>query len=447
MRWTSAAVFLCAVAVCHGGNILNTIDVTSGIITTAGTASTCSGDQDMFPDKVVVNGPKFSITYNTTFKVLTNLRANEKYVLVQRGCPTPTLPDGFVAKAVVQVPVARVSITSVTDSKWIELIGERNSLIGMPGIYTTSPCVNKRYDLGFTVDMSKVSYNSTLSQYQMSSNPKMLTGTYASVLSTPLDVVFAGSRSATAGLPLVITSSTYEQSYKLVPEWGKFIAAFYNKEATINAFISDFKTRWDCASQRAAMAVAAAVAAGSTKPKGLAISYLSATTITPFDCSYNATSGLWANKICEVLDAAGLQVVDAVHSYTGSYSNYQQFGDWAADVDVIIVADCTCTYKGAMTVAACDDLWKNKFLSSLSATKAFKNQKIYDVGRTLDPSGGTDYFVSLPVEPDAFLADVIAVTWPSAAAGHNMVYLRNMFTEGVGNLRSCAAYNLTVGSW
>mmetsp|Transcript_15906 Transcript_15906/g.43043 ORF Transcript_15906/g.43043 Transcript_15906/m.43043 type:complete len:128 (-) Transcript_15906:1041-1424(-) len=61
-------------------------------------------------------------------------------------------------------------------------------------------------------------------------------------------------------------------------------------------------------SQRAAMAVAAAVAAGSTKPKGLAISYLSATTITPFDCSYNATSGLWANKICEVLDAAGLQV-------------------------------------------------------------------------------------------------------------------------------------------
>mmetsp|Transcript_15917 Transcript_15917/g.43082 ORF Transcript_15917/g.43082 Transcript_15917/m.43082 type:complete len:241 (-) Transcript_15917:1386-2108(-) len=140
----------------------------------------------MFPDKVVVNGPKFSITYNTTFKVLTNLRANEKYVLVQRGCPTPTLPDGFVAKAVVQVPVARVSITSVTDSKWIELIGERNSLIGMPGIYTTSPCVNKRYDLGFTVDMSKVSYNSTLSQYQMSSNPKMLTGTYASVLSTPV---------------------------------------------------------------------------------------------------------------------------------------------------------------------------------------------------------------------------------------------------------------------
>jgi len=139
------------------------------------------------------------------------------------------------------------------------------------------------------------------------------------------------------------------------------------------------------------------------------------------------------------------QVVDAVHSYTGSYSNYQQFGDWAADVDVIIVADCTCTYKGAMTVAACDDLWKNKFLSSLSATKAFKNQKIYDVGRTLDPSGGTDYFVSLPVEPDAFLADVIAVTWPSAAAGHNMVYLRNMFTEGVGNLRSCAAYNLTYG--
>jgi len=65
MRWTSAAVFLCAVAVCHGGNILNTIDVTSGIITTAGTASTCSGvgvlALDHFPkDKsFVVSGPGY----------------------------------------------------------------------------------------------------------------------------------------------------------------------------------------------------------------------------------------------------------------------------------------------------------------------------------------------------------------------------------------------------
>jgi len=42
-----------------------------------------------------------------------------------------------------------------------------------------------------------------------------------------------------------------------------------------------------------------------------------------------------------------------------------------------------------MTVAACDDLWKNKFLSSLSATKAFKNQKV----RAPTPAGNENPLV------------------------------------------------------
>ena len=64
--------------------------------------------QDLFPDKATVDfGAQFSITYNNSFKVLTNLytKPPKKYVLYQRGCPPPTRVVSYVIEIISILPI------------------------------------------------------------------------------------------------------------------------------------------------------------------------------------------------------------------------------------------------------------------------------------------------------------------------------------------------------
>ena len=144
--------------------------------------------QDMFPDKATVNfGAQYSITYNNSFKILTNYQMNppKTYALYQRGCPQPiglvssplqyfeylalidlTWLFGHIqqtADLMVPVPVTHVYVRSSTFLKWIEIIGERSSIIGVNGLYTASPCLNKRFIAKQTADFSSsiVKYNNS----------------------------------------------------------------------------------------------------------------------------------------------------------------------------------------------------------------------------------------------------------------------------------------------
>jgi hypothetical protein len=48
------------------------------------------------------------------------------------------------------------------------------------------------------------------------------------------------------------------------------------------------------------------------------------------------------------------------------------------------------------------------------------------------------------VQPDLLLNDVVAVA-TGTTAQHRLTFLRNMLTEGVGNLRTCADFPAYVG--
>ena len=56
-------------------------------------------------------------------------------------------------------------LNSTTFSRWIEIIGERDTILGMNGLYTTSPCLNQRFQAKQTLDYSAVWYNPSEQAY------------------------------------------------------------------------------------------------------------------------------------------------------------------------------------------------------------------------------------------------------------------------------------------
>jgi hypothetical protein len=59
------------------------------------------------------------------------------------------------------VPVTKAYVVSSTFLKWIEVIGERSSVVGVNGLYTASPCLNQRIKNKQTEDFSAAKYNTS----------------------------------------------------------------------------------------------------------------------------------------------------------------------------------------------------------------------------------------------------------------------------------------------
>ena len=67
----------------------------------------------------------------------------------------------------IQVPVTKVVVNSSTFTRWIEIIGERDTILGINGLYTTSPCLNQRFVSKQTLDYSAVWYNPAQQSYSL----------------------------------------------------------------------------------------------------------------------------------------------------------------------------------------------------------------------------------------------------------------------------------------
>ena len=65
------------------------------------------------------------------------------------------------ADLTIAVPVSQVYVVSSTFLKWIEVFGERSTIVGVNGQYTTSPCLNERFLSQQTIDFSAAKYNTS----------------------------------------------------------------------------------------------------------------------------------------------------------------------------------------------------------------------------------------------------------------------------------------------
>eukprot|EP00285_Hemiselmis_virescens_P004924 CAMPEP_0173415996 /NCGR_PEP_ID=MMETSP1356-20130122/85164_1 /TAXON_ID=77927 ORGANISM="Hemiselmis virescens, Strain PCC157" /NCGR_SAMPLE_ID=MMETSP1356 /ASSEMBLY_ACC=CAM_ASM_000847 /LENGTH=491 /DNA_ID=CAMNT_0014378289 /DNA_START=15 /DNA_END=1490 /DNA_ORIENTATION=- len=436
-----ALVFLATAALlAHAQEVnIKNMHAADGTVT-GGTVAECDTSKDYFPWKTPrgaqAPAAKFTVEYFNYYKVVTTTDASpKKYLLVQRGCPTPA---DVTADMTLQVPLKSVAVASASWFRFFEAMGERHSIKGVNGYYSTSPCMNKMFEDSKITDMSWFGWNATTSLYTGATDPSAFTSS--------IEAHFVDAW--TGGKNGVYVGASYEPTYQAASEWVHYISTFFNKEEEVSLFSQRSRNRWICSSTNADVSV---------EPKVVWTDY--------YPTSYGATSpagwvinqckeGDPSYRHCELIKAArGTPVTDFTASSSPNLydkGNGQLLGvsdadfkKFSQDADVIVIAQNYCdSFSGTGTVETCDAHWKG-ILGKLEGTSAHTNDQVYDIGRQADPSGGVGYFEA-SVMPEVLLQDMIKAT-SGGMTEHEMVYLRKMKSEGVGNQITCASNAAAIG--
>jgi len=198
----------------------------------SGCVTTVEDGKDYFPVKAVIeNSKQWAVSYETTYKIVTNVAAGETYVLYQCGTEIPTIEnDGIFS-----IPLEEVGLYSTTQIPFLEMLGARDKIANFLGSasWISSPCMGELFDQGlFDEGMFNTSFvdNTTLARPTFVEN-------------------FGG---APFLLPNEIKVSNSEEDDNLaVFEWIKFYATFFNLEETANEIFTNTKNRYTCATENA----------------------------------------------------------------------------------------------------------------------------------------------------------------------------------------------------
>ena len=330
---------------------------------------------------------------------MTNSFTGASVVAYQCGTPQP---DVSGATAYVSVPITASAVTSTTHIPWVELLGERKSLVAYTSdfSYVSSACLNDMYEDGVTVQ----AYAGWARDDAM-------------LADLSVDVTFADSWSASAYNAVVLTPEQ-ETTVLGSMEYIKLFGFFFNREAKANELATEIAWRYECTA-------ANVIAAHETTPKVL-LAYLST------DGSGNSgwVVGSCPNYYCETIEAAGGEMITT--DITGSalvwsyyyYLNNSEFLSVARDADVWLVPGVNFTE----TLAAERE--------TVSQIKAFTNNQVYDSMNR----GSNDWYESRIAAPEAFLEDVVAILHPDVEPDHEMVWFREAHAAPAGLNDTCVRY-------
>lgn len=316
----------------------------------------CDTTVDYFPWKIPTSTmikAQFEISYHKYYKIVKTTGATKKtYLLVQRGCPAPL---GVTSDVQVTIPLKSVVLASGSWIGFVEHIGEGMAIKGVNGLYTTSPCVNKRAMASTTegkiIDMSAYDYNATTSLYQPCSycaGPKV--GDAA--LTSGIDAHFVDGWSS--GKNGIFFGPEGEPTYLAANEWVHYMSAFFNKEKETSLFSTQSKNRWTCWSGGATGAAVMpkiawidyyGISYGETTPVGFVVNQCN----TKDDASY---------RFCDMIKAAGgTPVSDYVPTKATSPSFYdkkngqilgvsdEDIKKYVANADLIVFQNQVRTYS------------------------------------------------------------------------------------------------------
>lgn len=292
----------------------------------------------------------------------------------------------------------------------------------------------------------------------------------------------------------VQVADTVETNFYAMGEWIKYHALFFNREKAVQKVTDSSRERWLCHSDNNDLKV---------KRKVLVLDYfntsypeyrtmkgweLKACTVCPdgSDPVMQLGAEVFAElqcvgkdgtrkvavasptyRWCEMIKAAGGVPLNAdVHTMAvqdpkqspdkGPWKGYQpgsrtgitpeQLIFFAKDADIIVLQSGGChvwpdpvTGQNLHTPATCKDAWTTLF-SKLSDIKAVQNKDVWDMQRSLQPSGGVDYLSSVVIEPDVLLEDMIkaiSADTSSSTKKHTFQFMRNTYKDGWGNKEPC----------
>ena len=302
----------------------------------------------------------WDVEYHSTYKLLVNHLRGEKYVLWQCGTPRPEIDD---AAGYFEVPVSRIATTSTTYMPYIEMIGERRSLVAYTSTFdwVSSPCLQK---LNRDGDI-RVAVNAT-GDFTLSEDD--------------VDLTIADEWTINQVPKGYSITDTHEETVLQVAEYVEVVGLFFNREAEATAVTERILNAYTCLKDEIR---------GTSGKKVLFTGY--AASIDAFSI---ATCPRW---YCEVItDAGGLvmqfQGQGAVSSWGSEYMSLDQLLDFARDADVIVSAAPLPDYGHPTTTALLD-----------LGIPVFDNQ---------GPLGYNDWWERRLSEPDAVLADLATILWP-----------------------------------
>ncbi|MCW5717019.1 MAG: ABC transporter substrate-binding protein [Bauldia sp.] len=364
-----------------------------------GCVATFDPTADYFPDKVVVeHAAGFSVTYFDSYKVVTVAEpfqggAPETYVLLQCGAPEPELAGDLAGATIIPVPVETVFSASATHNPMIEALGVLDRLTGVSSLaYTATQAVIDRGAAGDIVEFAPTFETNV--EVILDAGPQLLMTGGAD------DPAYRTLRGA--GIPIVANAEWLEADILGRAEWIKYIALFFNAEATAETVFGEIDA-----------AYAAAVALGASVPEAERPLVFSG---SGFQGIFYASGG--ASYVAQAIVAAGATYVFADNRDAGSiaFADLEQLLDRAGDAPFWINA--ATNYRTLADIVAEEP--------RLAALPASQSGQVWVYDRMSTASGALGYWELGVMRPDLILLDMLAIFHPDLVPDHDLVFYRSI---------------------
>ncbi|KAK9815804.1 hypothetical protein WJX72_009772 [[Myrmecia] bisecta] len=388
------------------------------------------------PDTVKVAIAKdFQVEYFPNFKVVTNSKVNETYVLYQCGTAAPSSSLFSNTTKFFEIPLTSVSVPETVPLAFLVRMGLADRLHSVSS-FATSACGQQLLACNRTAPSTSALTNLTR-------------------LAATLNQVDGIASSSKVANPKVFAFSAATDPGPLNrAEWIKFLGLFFNTEAAASSQFADINATYvqnsvprslplggrptmafvqnltyfdgtslleDLEVSLAAYKVAFTIDAGAQPPNRTALEAIPGIALSPFDVTNSTYQFKWG-------PGSGFATKqDAVAA----------FQTFLKRVDIIVDE----TYAMDPTSYTMDSFLQSFSIASnqTASLPALANKKVFREDGLISPTGGLDWFEGAIAQPDKVLLDFRKAVAPAMYQAYNATWIRNVAAGVTSKLLSSSA--------
>ncbi|HSN95282.1 MAG TPA: ABC transporter substrate-binding protein, partial [Anaerolineaceae bacterium] len=292
---------------------------------------------------------------------------------------------------VIQTPIDRIITLSSTYYPMLEQINALDTVVGIDDdTYTYNETIRKAVEAGKIAVVGGDSAGSLLSlEKVIELTPDILMSPY---MNGP---IFEDAKLKESGQTLVLNADYLENTPLGRAEWGKFIAAFYDKEAEASLLFDQMVLRYE--------AIKKLTTSEGEKPGVFVNTAYQGSWYMPGNESY----------VAELLRDAGANYLFA-ESVAGSGASplaFELVYEKAKDADYWLNVGFASDIKGLVA----EDARYSEF-------KAVGEGKVYNNNARVNPNGGTDFYEGGVANPDIVLKDLVKIFYPDLLPDYQLFY-------------------------
>lgn len=292
----------------------------------------------------------------------------------------------------VKIPVKRVASMSSVYSLMLMALGEANSIAAIDNVeYYTDSFIQTQVSKGKVLELSKgpqIEIEKTLAL-----KPDLLLTFGMGNPEADLD-----KKLLQAQVPVAISLDHLEETPLARAEWIKFYACFFNKQRMADSIFS--------ASEKKYHELKALVANEAQKPTVLTEIKYGDTWYVPSGISYMASL---------IADAGGDYFWKDDHKTGSTPLSFEMVYAKAKDCDVWINTYNLNSKKELLAYDARYGLFN-----------AYKKDRVYNNNKVQNAKGYSNYWETAMLQPEAVLADLIAILYPARLPDHVFTYYKKL---------------------